>query len=198
MVRREEQAWDPSATVILDNRASAHAGRGPTSSFEWAVSATASIALHFLEQAFSVNVVGIDGPLSGSDTDVETRVAAGTNLVYALTDVTTSQTDDFRTVIASAAGNTSGQLLVAITGRLSSADADQLLQCQRNRSQAMAIVLDPDTWTSRSERATAEQREEHDTAIRLLRDKLWRVVEVDRDMRVPDVWERLEHMGSLT
>ena len=43
MVRREEQAWDPSASVILDSRASAHAGRGMHSSIEWAISAAASI-----------------------------------------------------------------------------------------------------------------------------------------------------------
>ncbi len=28
MVRREEQAWDPSASIMLDSRAAAHAGRG--------------------------------------------------------------------------------------------------------------------------------------------------------------------------
>ena len=32
MVRREEQAWDPSASIVLDSRASAHDGRGMQSS----------------------------------------------------------------------------------------------------------------------------------------------------------------------
>jgi uncharacterized protein (DUF58 family) len=34
MVRREEQAWDPSASIVLDSRASAHAGRGMNNSIE--------------------------------------------------------------------------------------------------------------------------------------------------------------------
>ena len=39
MVRREEQPWESRATVVLDTRATAHRGEGPTASFEWAVSA---------------------------------------------------------------------------------------------------------------------------------------------------------------
>ncbi len=39
MVRREEQPWESRATVVLDTRAAAHLGDGPTASFEWAVSA---------------------------------------------------------------------------------------------------------------------------------------------------------------
>ncbi|HEV2089249.1 MAG TPA: DUF58 domain-containing protein, partial [Cryptosporangiaceae bacterium] len=46
MVRREEQPWHATATVLLDTRMGAHRGEGPTSSFEWAVGAAASIALH--------------------------------------------------------------------------------------------------------------------------------------------------------
>ena len=68
MVRREEQAWDPSASLILDSRVSAHAGRGMHNSIEWAISAAASVALHFLEDGFSVEIYEADGPLhiSGS------------------------------------------------------------------------------------------------------------------------------------
>ncbi|MCR8526297.1 DUF58 domain-containing protein, partial [Escherichia coli] len=73
MVRREEQAWDPSATLILDSRASAHAGRGSLhspeqNSLEWAISAAASIAIHFLEDGFSVEIYEADGSMhiSGS------------------------------------------------------------------------------------------------------------------------------------
>ncbi|TAL24279.1 MAG: DUF58 domain-containing protein, partial [Frankiales bacterium] len=43
MVRREEQPFQSRATLLLDSRAAAHRGDGPGSSFEWAVSAVASI-----------------------------------------------------------------------------------------------------------------------------------------------------------
>src|SRR5438552_11083298 len=42
MVRREEHQWRNSASVFLDTRRVAHAGTGPASTFEFAVSAAAS------------------------------------------------------------------------------------------------------------------------------------------------------------
>ena len=72
MVRREEQAWDPSATVMLDTRASAHAGEGMQHSLEWAISAAASIAIHFLEDGFSVEIYEADGSMRISGAWVST------------------------------------------------------------------------------------------------------------------------------
>ena len=63
MVRREEQAWDPSASIVLDSRASAHAGRGMQNSLEWAISAAASIGIHFLDDGFAIEIYEADGPL---------------------------------------------------------------------------------------------------------------------------------------
>jgi len=63
MVRREEQAWHSSIVVILDNRGQAHIGEGLTSSFEWAVSAAASIAMHHLRRGWHVTVLTANGHL---------------------------------------------------------------------------------------------------------------------------------------
>ena len=63
MVRREEQAWDPTASVLLDARVSSHAGRGMHSSLEWAVSAAASVAVHFLDDGFGVEIYEPDGSM---------------------------------------------------------------------------------------------------------------------------------------
>ncbi|MBN9618267.1 MAG: DUF58 domain-containing protein, partial [Actinobacteria bacterium] len=66
MVRQEEQPWRGQSTVLLDLRASAHAGRQPeaagvdprlTSSLEWAVSAAASIGAHLLGHGRDVSLV---------------------------------------------------------------------------------------------------------------------------------------------
>ena len=69
MVRREEQAWDPSASIVLDSRSSAHEGRGMQNSLEWAISAAASIGIHFLDDGFGIEIYEADGPLriSGND-----------------------------------------------------------------------------------------------------------------------------------
>jgi uncharacterized protein (DUF58 family) len=63
MVRREEQAWHSSIVVILDNRESAHFGIGRQSTFEWAVSAGASVALHYLQNGWRVTGLTADGHL---------------------------------------------------------------------------------------------------------------------------------------
>jgi len=61
MVRREEQAWHSSIVVLLDDRREAHTGTGDGSTFEWAVSAAASIALHYLRLGWRVTVVTTSG-----------------------------------------------------------------------------------------------------------------------------------------
>ena len=54
MVRREEQRWRNRATVLLDTRRDAHRGPGRVPSFEFAVSAAASIGVHLARE-------GMDG-----------------------------------------------------------------------------------------------------------------------------------------
>ena len=64
MVRREEQAWDPSASIDpgLPGLAPTPAG-ACSNSLEWAISAAASIAIHFLDDGFGVEIYEADGPL---------------------------------------------------------------------------------------------------------------------------------------
>jgi len=65
MVRREEQRWQDRAVVILDSRRSAHAGTGPSSSFEYAVSAAASIGVHLARSGLDGHLLTDAGPLVG-------------------------------------------------------------------------------------------------------------------------------------
>src|ERR1017187_3663960 len=57
MGRREEQRWRNRAVLLLDTRARAHAGTGAGSSFEYAVSAAASIGVHLAR-------AGLEGQLA--------------------------------------------------------------------------------------------------------------------------------------
>lgn len=61
MVRREEQAWHSSVTVVLDDRARAHHGAESASTFEWAVSAAASVAVHYLRHGWRLTVLTCTG-----------------------------------------------------------------------------------------------------------------------------------------
>jgi uncharacterized protein (DUF58 family) len=193
MVRREEQAWDPSARVLLDSRASAHAGLGLQSSLEWAVSAAASVALHFLDEGFSVEIFEADGPLHVTGSMGQHSSASAELVVSRLTDLTPRVTSTLHYAVESAVEDRPGQLVVAVLGRLDAADANSLLRLQRNRAQGLALVLDVDTFAEAP--AGPRQRAEHELGCRILRDNQWKVVDVTRGMSVPDAWAALEHLG---
>lgn len=61
MVRREEQSRSSSLVVVLDDRHGAHHGEGPTSTFEWAVRAAASISVHFARLGWAVTATTTTG-----------------------------------------------------------------------------------------------------------------------------------------
>lgn len=79
MVRREEQPWHSGIVVILDTREEAHSGHGQASTFEWAVSAAASIAVHYLRLGWRVTAITTTGRLL-----VETTGSSGAEIDAAL------------------------------------------------------------------------------------------------------------------
>lgn len=194
MVRREEQAWDPSANVILDSRIGAHAGRGLHSSLEWAISAAASVALHFLDEGYSVEIFEADGPLHITGSMGQHSSASAELVVSRLTDLTGKVTSSLHHAVQSAADDRAGQLVVAVLGRMDAADAHTLLRLQRNRSQGMALMLDVDTFAESP--ATPRQRAEHELAGQILRENAWRVVDVPRGMGVADAWAALAQIRA--
>jgi uncharacterized protein (DUF58 family) len=194
MVRREEQAWDPSASIVLDSRASAHAGRGMYNSIEWAISAAASIALHFLDDGFSVEIYEADGPLRISGSMGQHSSASRELVVSRLTDLKARLTTTMHYAVESATEDRPGQLVIAIMGRMNAADANSLLRARRNRAQGMAIVLDVETFADEPD--TDQTRAQHELAIQMLRDNQWRVVEVSRGMGVADAWGLLDQLGA--
>lgn len=196
MVRREEQAWDPAVTLVLDSRASAHAGVGRDSSFEYAVSAAASIALHFVEDGFAVELFDADGPMIPVNAD-RTFSTSRQHLLHTFTDATPSTAVQLADGLRTSTLGSQGQLIVAVTGRLTPTDAEALLRTRRHRSQGLAVIVDTDTFVPRRDRSTPEQQAEHDEAVATLKHHLWRVVEVGRTTDLREAWSDLEKIGGL-
>ncbi len=195
MVRREEQAWDPSATVVLDTRARAHRGQGADGSFEWVVSMVASLTLHFLSDGFTISLFGADGPLVGPAIGDQARTTSRREALTQLTDVTETDSDTFALAVEAALSATTSQMLVAVLGDLSSADAAHLIEMQRNRAYALAWVLDVDGWDE--ERAPSSDPADRDRAVALLGDAGWRVVRVEAGTSVQEAWTRMGRLGEL-
>ncbi|HVW40750.1 MAG TPA: DUF58 domain-containing protein, partial [Amycolatopsis sp.] len=61
MVRVEERPWRGGTTVLLDHRAAAHHGTGPSASLEWAISFAASVCLHLRKSGHRVRLVSEHG-----------------------------------------------------------------------------------------------------------------------------------------
>ena len=55
------------ATLMLDTRSAAHRGDGPGSSFEWAVSAVASVGVHAARRGLSVRMLTATGAVGSVD-----------------------------------------------------------------------------------------------------------------------------------
>lgn len=196
MVRREEQAWDPSVTLVLDSRATAHGGPGQESSFEYAVSCAASIAMHFLENGFTVDLFDATGPMLPRDAD-RTYTTTRQHILHSFTDVQPTGVEHLSQALDSPLIGRQGRLVVAVTGRLTPRDAEALIRTRRNRAQGLAVVIDVDTFVTRSERADEKTMEDHRVAVQMLRNQLWRVTEVTRVTAIADAWKDLERLGEF-
>ena len=193
MVRREEQAFDPSTSVLLDTRAAAHAGRGLHHSLEWAVSAVASVGLRLAEDGYTVDVTTPEGPLQA--TTARGPVAADA-LLRQLTDLQPVAGHGLGHLLSDAGGERGEQLVVAVLGRLTPEEAYALAGVRRQRATGLALVLDVDAWARVGSRGEVEPAGDAPSAAtraaEVLAERQWRVVVVDPAMTVPQAWEALE------
>lgn len=161
MVRREEQSWQSSLVVVLDNRATAHTGSGPDSTFEWAVSAAASVCLHYRALGWHVTVVTADGAvLVDPDHDLDATLVA-----FAEVRTTLAAMSRALTSVAESAS-----AMVAVVGRVTE-DASAAL-VRPASGFAAALVLAPAPTVA-------------------LRAQGWRVAEWSRRDPVGDAWARV-------
>jgi uncharacterized protein (DUF58 family) len=194
MVRREEQSWDPSASIMLDTRLSAHAGQGMDSSLEWAISAAASVATHFLDDGFGIEIYEAEGPLHISGSMGQHSSASQQLMMSRLTDLRPSITSTMHYAVEAATVDRPGQLVIAIMGRMDAVDAQSLLRVRRNRAQGLAFVIDVGTFADLPD--SERQHNESEVALQILRDNQWRVILVPRGMGVAEAWAGLEQLGG--
>jgi len=201
MVRREEQRWQDRAVLILDSRRSAHAGSGPSSSFEFAVSAVASIGVHLARQGLDGYLLTDAGPLAGSTMFEDV-------LLDALSVVSLSRNQDFARTSA-ALSTIEGGLLVLVAGRLSADQARDIASARREGRQGIALLLATSTWAGLAEQnghragpATEppprgdQPVAETAPAEAVFRAAGWRVVSVDSATPLAVAWQQLPRLGS--
>jgi uncharacterized protein (DUF58 family) len=179
MVRREEHQWRNSASVFLDTRRVAHAGSGPASTFEFAVSAAASIGAHLSGEGFRARLITEAGEIAPRGTFQDT-------LLDMLAVITPSQASGLRSG-TSALANAGGQL-IAVVGRLTAEDARQLAVSRRGNAPAMALLLAVSGWTSGSRVGAAEDTAQ---AAEILSAAGWRVTVASAGTPLATAWQQL-------
>ncbi|NBE54150.1 DUF58 domain-containing protein [Streptomyces boluensis] len=188
MVRREEQPQRARCTVLLDTRRVAHQGAGPDSSFEWAVSGTASTVVHMLERGYAVRLLTDTGacvPGEGSDgfagTGQESADAAGL-MMDTLAVVDHSDDTDLSRAYEVLRGGNDG-LLIAFLGDLDEQQAAVAARLRQRSGAAVAFVLDSTAWTrGAGPSAPFEDR------LRLLREAGWTAVGVPPGASLAELW----------
>jgi uncharacterized protein (DUF58 family) len=183
MVRREEQPWESRATVVLDTRAGAHRGEGPTASFEWAVSAAASMAVHLRQAGYKLRLV------TGSGVDAEAIEAGADGLLLdQLAEVRLSSRGDIGQLVERVRQRSDGGLVIALFGALTTAEAELLAGLRGNGSTCVGFLLDSTTWLNLPPQARAEADRAHTAAALALLRTGWRVVGVEHGNKLAPLW----------
>jgi uncharacterized protein (DUF58 family) len=149
MVRREEQRWRNKATVFLDSRSVAHAGSGATSSFEMAVSAAASVGVHIAQEGLTGQFIS-DSVVIRSAPFFEDRALDALAIIRP--SAKRSLTQSLKELRVSGGG-----VIIAVMGKLTVAEAQQLAACRADGSQGIALVLDVSSWADEAVRASSQQ-----------------------------------------
>jgi uncharacterized protein (DUF58 family) len=176
MVRREEHQWRNSASVFLDTRRVAHTGSGAASTFEFAVSAAASIGAHLSEEGFRARLITEAGEIAPQGTFQDT-----------LLDMLAVVSPSREAGLAAGAFELAraGGQLIAVIGRLSPEDAHQLAAARRGNAPAMALVLAVSAWTSEAPGTDTE------ATVKILSSAGWRVTVAQSGTALAAAWQQL-------
>src|SRR5439155_23833231 len=127
--------------LLLDTRAAGHRGEGPGSSFEWAVSAAASIGVHLGRRGYTLRLLTDTGAVQPGVDFAEEGV-----LLDHLAEVGYTHRTDLRGALdALRRGDGTHGALIAVLGAVSLPDARALPAARPVTDANVAILLDTAT-----------------------------------------------------
>jgi hypothetical protein len=144
MVRREEQRWRNKATIFLDSRSRVHAGSGAASSFEMAVSAAASLGVHVANEGLTGQFITEGDVIRGGPFFEDRLLDSLAVLRPSSAGSLTKSLSELRVL--------GGGVIIAVMGRLSVTEAQELAACRGEGSQAVALLLDVASWSDEARR----------------------------------------------
>jgi uncharacterized protein (DUF58 family) len=204
MVRREEQRWRNRALLFLDTRRISHFGTGMASSFEFAVSAAASVGVHVARE-------GLDGQLITDSGALDSGGLFEEVLLDSLAVIKPSGNHDLSRGLAAMRG-AEGGLIVAVCGTMSDETAAQLAAARRDQCQGIALLLAVSSWAEQPSPGASGNGSQADgpaiprpqpvapqetrAAAAVLRAAGWRVVTIDASTPLALAWQRLPRFAD--
>jgi uncharacterized protein (DUF58 family) len=183
MVRREEQPWESRATVVLDTRLYAHRGEGPTASFEWAVSAAASVAVHLRHAGYKLRLV------TGGGVDIDaTEIGGEGTILDTLADVALTQNGDISILVEQVRRRSDGGLVIGLFGTLTAAEAEVLSGLRSNGATCIGFAIDSSTWVTMPAAERLDADRAHAAAALALVRSGWRSVPVQHGAALAQLW----------
>ncbi|MFC7491984.1 MULTISPECIES: DUF58 domain-containing protein [unclassified Knoellia] len=193
MVRQEDRPAKRRAVVILDTRARAHGGKGPSSSLEWAVTMAASAVTHLLHQGFAVHLLTPDasqesGVREDSDLDPALETLART--------VPTDEPGIGGLLHAASGATAQGGLIVALVGAVDDDAARALASLRQPGGPGLSFVIDAAAFHGSGSGRRAEDLEAGATTASLA-GAGWSVLSVAPGLEVADAWATVAGSRSL-
>ncbi|AZZ55508.1 DUF58 domain-containing protein [Rathayibacter iranicus] len=181
MVRQDEQSTDPHAWILLETRAERIADRRGDERLEWAVSMTASLAVHLLERGFETHLVETGATEEGEHSEDEREVAH--DVLLRLAELVPSQESvpAVPRVVAQMREAQGVRPVFAVLSRLHEEDLDALATLATHARPAIAFLVG----------GTAEE----EGALAALG---WYPVVVDPDSSVEDAWAQALALRVVT
>ena len=162
--------------MFLDTRRSAHLGTGGSATFEFAVSAAASIGAHLTSEGFRARLITEAGEIAPRGTFQDT-------LLDMLAVISPSREVSFLPGTAALAH--AGGQLIAVLGRLSAEDAGHLAASRRGNAPAMALLLTVGAWGSEA------VPEDIARTADILTSAGWRVALVSASTPLATAWQQM-------
>jgi uncharacterized protein (DUF58 family) len=187
MVRRDEQPRQMRATVLLDTRAVGHRGDGPASSFEWAVSAAASVATYLSTQRYGLRLLR-DDHSSGWSAPGDPEGAG--RILDDLAVMRLGGPSELRDAVTALTRTGGDGMVVAVLGDAPQDDVRALAMLARG-TRGVAILLHTSQWSGDlPEKRISKLDHLRDENVRMLRAAGWAVAEAGAGDSIPDVWAR--------
>ncbi|WP_347350435.1 DUF58 domain-containing protein [Intrasporangium sp.] len=187
MVRQEDRPAQRRAILLLDPRAGAHGGTGVTGSFEWAVTALASVAVHLVDNGYAVHLVcseTVDAARAGDP------MGRGEILDVLAVTQPRAETGADDVLRAAQSLTDSGGFVVAVLGPCDPEVTARVASLRQVGTTGLAMVLDSAGF------GPAPDVDDVTSHVDVLRLAGWRAVPVARGEDIGRTWDRLTTVAA--